>query len=266
MRGISKVINEGAGSTWSIHRCHARPIQSGWTSSKACSAPIRSAPSRACALAVSGGSDSTALMVLFADWLRQRRADAGAHTVLTVDHGLRPESAAEARAVADQAAALGFRHALLVWRGPKPSTGLQAAAREARYQLMRDYMGAHDIATLFTAHTRDDQAETLLMRLARGSGLDGLAAIAPSIEAGPYTRSCAANRPAAARGRQGAAASHPGSPRHPVGGGPEQPVAGLRAYPLARRARPISRRSACRARCWPRARGDCSGHARRSIP
>lgn len=139
---------------------------------------------RACALAVSGGSDSTALMVLFADWLRQRRADAGAHTVLTVDHGLRPESAAEARAVADQAAALGFRHAILVWRGPKPSTGLQAAAREARYQLMRDYMGAHDIATLFTGHTRDDQAETLLMRLARGSGLDGLAAIAPWIEAG----------------------------------------------------------------------------------
>jgi tRNA(Ile)-lysidine synthase len=142
---------------------------------------------RACALAVSGGSDSTALAVLFADWLRQRRADAGAHIVLTVDHGLRPESSAEARAVADQATALGFRHAILVWRGPKPSTGLQAAAREARYQLMRDYMGAHDIATLFTAHTRDDQAETLLMRLARGSGLDGLAAIAPWIEAGPYT-------------------------------------------------------------------------------
>ncbi|TMJ78164.1 MAG: tRNA(Ile)-lysidine synthetase, partial [Alphaproteobacteria bacterium] len=94
----------------------------------------------------------------FADWLRQRRADAGAHIVLTVDHGLRPESAAEAGAVVDQATALGFRHAILVWRGPKPSTGLQAAAREARYQLMRDYMGAHDIATLFTAHTRDDQA------------------------------------------------------------------------------------------------------------
>jgi tRNA(Ile)-lysidine synthase len=139
---------------------------------------------RACALAVSGGSDSTALMVLFVDWLRQRRADTGVHTVLTVDHSLRPESAAEARAVADQAAALGFRHTILVWRGPKPSTGLQAAAREARYRLMRDYMGAHDIATLFTAHTRDDQAETLLMRLARGSGLDGLAAIAPWIETG----------------------------------------------------------------------------------
>src|SRR2546423_10188586 len=85
-----------------------------------------------CALAVSGGSDSTALMVLFADWLRQRRADPGAHTVLTVDHGLRPESAVEARAVADQATALGFRHATLGWSGPKPSTRLQAAARAAR--------------------------------------------------------------------------------------------------------------------------------------
>jgi tRNA(Ile)-lysidine synthase len=143
---------------------------------------------RACVLAVSGGSDSTTLMVLFAEWLRHRRADASAHTVLTVDHCLRPESGAEARAVADQAAALGFRHAILAWRGPKPRTGVQAAAREARYQLMCDYMGAHDIATLFTAHTRDDQAETLLMRLARGSGLDGLAAIAPWIEMGSCTR------------------------------------------------------------------------------
>lgn len=146
--------------------------------------PCAEQAERACALAVSGGSDSTALMVLFADWLRQRRADAGVHTVLTVDHGLRPESAAEARAVADHAAALGFRHAVLAWRGPKPATGLQAAARAARYQLMRAHMAAHGIATLLTAHTRDDQAETLLMRLARGSGLDGLAAIAPSIETG----------------------------------------------------------------------------------
>ena len=140
----------------------------------------------ACALAVSGGIDSTALMVLFADWLRQRRADAAAHTVLTVDHGLRPESAAEARAVAGQASALGFRHTVLTWGGPKPKTGIQAAAREARYQLIFDYMTAHDIPTLLTAHTRDDQAETLLMRLARGSGVDGLAGMAPCNEAGSH--------------------------------------------------------------------------------
>jgi len=130
-------------------------------------------------LAVSGGSDSTALMVLFADWLRQEGCATGGHTVLTVDHRLRPESAAEARYVVDRAGALGFRHATLVWEGDKPATGLQAAARAARYGLMGDYLRAHGVGTLFTAHTRDDQAETLLMRLARGSGVDGLAGIAP---------------------------------------------------------------------------------------
>jgi tRNA(Ile)-lysidine synthase len=137
------------------------------------------------ALAVSGGSDSTALMVLVADWLHRHGRDPAAHIVLTVDHGLRPESGAEAAAVADRADALGFRHATLVWEGPKPQTGIQAAARDARYRLMRDHTRAHGIATLLTAHTLDDQAETLLMRLARGSGLDGLAAIAPSTHFGP---------------------------------------------------------------------------------
>jgi tRNA(Ile)-lysidine synthase len=137
------------------------------------------------ALAVSGGSDSTALMVLFADWLRQRGADPAAHTVLTVDHRLRPESAAEAEAVAGLAAKLGFRHATLVWEGAKPQTGLQAAAREARYRLMADHLRSCGTPMLLTAHTRNDQAETLLMRLARGSGLDGLAGIAPSARLGP---------------------------------------------------------------------------------
>ena len=148
-------------------------------------APHKESVDRASALAVSGGSDSTALMVLFADWLRQGGADTGAHTVLTIDHRLRPGSAAEARVVADHAIALGFRHAILAWQGPKPQTGVQAAAREARYRLMWDYMGAHDVATLLAAHTRDDQAETLLMRLARGSGLDGLSAMALWVEVGP---------------------------------------------------------------------------------
>lgn len=137
------------------------------------------------ALAVSGGSDSTALMVLFAEWLRREGGDVGRHTVLTVDHALRPESAAEARAVAVQAAALGFRHATLVWESAKPRTGIQAAARKARYRLMGGYLHAHGIGTLVTAHTRDDQAETLLMRLGRGSGLDGLAGIAPSTRVTP---------------------------------------------------------------------------------
>jgi tRNA(Ile)-lysidine synthase len=134
------------------------------------------------ALAVSGGSDSTALMVLFADWLRQSGRSVGEITVLTVDHGLRPETAAEAGAVGEHAAALGYRHAVLAWGGAKPSTGVQAAARAARYRLMAEYAAAHGIALILTGHTADDQAETLLMRLARGSGLDGLSAMAPLTE------------------------------------------------------------------------------------
>jgi tRNA(Ile)-lysidine synthase len=131
------------------------------------------------ALAVSGGSDSTALMVLMAEWIGQSGRSLQVCTVLTVDHRLRPESASEAEAVARQAAALGLRHATLVWDGDKPRTGLQAAARAARYRLMAAYARANGIGTICTAHTQDDQAETLLMRLARGSGLDGLAAMAP---------------------------------------------------------------------------------------
>ncbi|KAB2919691.1 MAG: tRNA lysidine(34) synthetase TilS [Hyphomicrobiaceae bacterium] len=127
------------------------------------------------ALAVSGGSDSTALMVLCADWLGQIGAPTAGLTVLTVDHGLRPQSAEEARLVAHRAADLGFAHATLVWEGAKPQTGLQAAARAARYRLMGAYVHHHGLGWLLTAHTAEDQAETVLMRLARGSGLDGLA-------------------------------------------------------------------------------------------
>ena len=129
------------------------------------------------ALAVSGGSDSTALMVLFADWLGARRLAASDCTVLTVDHGLRPAANWEARAVAAHAQQCGFRHVVLVWQGPKPVSGIQAAARAERYRLMIDYCQTHDLDVLLTAHTADDQAETLLMRLARGSGLIGLSAM-----------------------------------------------------------------------------------------
>ena len=145
-------------------------------------APLLPGAGEPVALAVSGGCDSTALMALFADWLGGEGADAGRHVVLTVDHRLRPESTAEAGAVAARAAALGFAHATLVWEGEKPRSGIQAAARAARYRLMLGYLAAHRITTLITAHTQDDQAETLLMRLARGSGLDGLAGVAPALD------------------------------------------------------------------------------------
>jgi tRNA(Ile)-lysidine synthase len=130
------------------------------------------------ALAVSGGPDSLALLTLAARW-RASRGGMPRLTVLTVDHGLRPQSQAEAGMVARRAQSFGLPHAILVWAhdGMRRSGALQEAARAARYGLMTDYCHRHDIAALVTAHQLDDQAETVLMRLARGSGLDGLAAI-----------------------------------------------------------------------------------------
>jgi tRNA(Ile)-lysidine synthase len=154
--------------------------------------PVFGTPAGGVALAVSGGSDSTGLMVLSAEWLAQTGQDAGASFVLTVDHGLRPQSASEARWVAQAALRLGFRHAVLPWLGAKPKTGLQAAARAARYALLADFMRQAGLVVLVTAHTADDQAETLLMRLARGSGVDGLAAMAPWTSLAPPT--CAGGR------------------------------------------------------------------------
>ncbi|MBI2718195.1 MAG: tRNA lysidine(34) synthetase TilS [Rhizobiales bacterium] len=123
------------------------------------------------ALAVSGGSDSLGLAHL------ARRGFAGRLTALTVDHGLRPESAAEARQVAGWMAGLGIDHEILRWQGPKPQTGIQARARAARYDLMANWCAAHGVSHLLTAHTLDDQAETVLMRLARTTSLDSLAGI-----------------------------------------------------------------------------------------
>ena len=144
--------------------------------------PLEAYP--AAALAVSGGPDSMALMHLACRW-RSLKGHAGTRfTVLTVDHRLRPESGAEAAFVAAEAQRLGLAHARLAWAGEKPKTGIQAAARRARYDLMTGYCRAQGIACLVTAHTEDDQAETFLMRLARGSGLDGLSAMASVSERG----------------------------------------------------------------------------------
>ena len=120
-----------------------------------------------------------ALMVLAERWLNLTGRNPAAITVATVDHGLRPESKEEAAFVAAHARDLGFSHATIKWTGGKPKTGIQAAARRARYDLLASHALSCGAACVVTAHTEDDQAETLLMRLRRGSGVDGLAAMAP---------------------------------------------------------------------------------------
>ena len=129
-------------------------------------------PAPRLAVAVSGGPDSLALAILAERWARAR---GGGVTALVVDHGLRPDSAAEARRVGAWLAARGIAHALLEWRGPKPATGIQEAARAARYALLAEWCRAHRHLHLLTAHHRDDQAETVLIRRRAGSGPDGLA-------------------------------------------------------------------------------------------
>lgn len=132
-------------------------------------------------LAVSGGPDSLALMWLAARWRRARKHGPEL-VVVTVDHGLRPEAAREAREVKRLARAWGLGHHTRRWRGDKPATGLPAAAREARYALLANVARRCGARCIVTAHTRDDQAETVVMRLSRGSGLTGLRGIAPATE------------------------------------------------------------------------------------
>ena len=124
-------------------------------------------------LAVSGGPDSTALLWLAARW-RGRRKRGPTLIAVTVDHGLRPESAHEAQTVARLARKLGVAHRTLRWTGKKPKTGIQEAARGARYLLLADAARRGGARHILTAHTLDDQAETVLFRLARGSGIAGL--------------------------------------------------------------------------------------------
>ena len=131
------------------------------------------------AVAVSGGPDSLALALLAQAWAQH---NAGPIVALTVDHGLREAAAAEARQVRQWLAAQGISHHILKWRGPKPARGVQAAAREARYRLLADWCRRHGMLNLLLAHHCDDQAETVLFRLTRGSGLDGLAGMAAITE------------------------------------------------------------------------------------
>lgn len=127
-------------------------------------------------LAVSGGPDSTALMVLAARWRKTLKVKPKLIAV-TVDHGLRKEAKREAANVARLARKLAIAHRTLRWTGRKPKTGLQEAARMARYRLLADAARKANASHILTAHTRDDQAETVLIRMSRGSGMSGLAAM-----------------------------------------------------------------------------------------
>lgn len=131
------------------------------------------------AVAVSGGADSLALALLLQDWVGSR---GGRLTALTVDHGLRPESAVEAASVKRMLRAHGIAHQTLPWRREDRTGNLQAAARAARYALLMAWCRAKGVLHLATAHHLDDQAETFLLRLGHGSGPDGLAAMAPVVE------------------------------------------------------------------------------------
>ena len=132
-------------------------------------------------LAVSGGPDSVALMWLAARW-RKAFARGPRLIAVTIDHGLRKEAAREAREVKRLARMLDVEHRTLRWTGDKPSRGVPAAARDARYRLLAQASRAARATHVLTAHTRDDQAETLLMRLLRGSGIAGLSAMARESE------------------------------------------------------------------------------------
>jgi tRNA(Ile)-lysidine synthase len=142
-------------------------------------APWKTVP--AVVLAVSGGPDSVALMWLAARWRRGLKRGPRLIAV-TIDHGLRTEAAREAREVKRLAKTLAIEHRTLRWTGTKPKTGVPAAAREARYALLAKAARASGATRVATAHTRDDQAETLLMRLLRGSGIAGLGAMTADTE------------------------------------------------------------------------------------
>lgn len=138
-------------------------------------APFQFAVDDVLAVAVSGGPDSMALLHIAV--MEARESGRKVHA-LTVDHGLRPEARAEAEQVAKWALALGVPHTILTHDGVVPTADIQASARDIRYGLMGQWCRDHAAAALLVAHTQDDQAETFLLRLGRGSGVDGLSGMA----------------------------------------------------------------------------------------
>ena len=131
------------------------------------------------AVAVSGGADSLALILLCKNWVDMRK---GTVSALSVDHGLREGSTDEIKQLGKWLIARGIEHIALTWKGDKPLTGLQAAARTARYNLLENWCRKHNVLHLLLGHHQDDQAETFLLRLAHDSGIDGLAGMADIIE------------------------------------------------------------------------------------
>lgn len=126
-------------------------------------------------MALSGGSDSMALLHLTLAWAAASKCHVSA---LVVDHQLRAGSSDEASAVAGRAEAAGATSTILRWDGPHPSAGIQEAARDARYSLMIAWCRGQGVGDLLVGHQMEDQAATVLMRIQRGSGVDGLAAMA----------------------------------------------------------------------------------------
>jgi tRNA(Ile)-lysidine synthase len=126
------------------------------------------------AVAVSGGADSLSLCLLADEWAR---ASGREIVALSIDHALRAQSAGECQFVKGTLNAYGIEHHTLVWEGEKPLSGIQAAARQARYQLLQDWCDGEGIRDLLVGHHQNDQAETFMMRLVRGSSVDGLSAM-----------------------------------------------------------------------------------------
>ncbi len=135
------------------------------------------------AVAASGGADSTALTALACEWAAAR---GGMVTALVVDHGLRPESVEEARQTRGRLEALGAAVDILTWIGPKPGTGIQAAARAARYALLGEWCASAGVLHLLVAHHADDQAETVALRTEQASGPVGLAGMSAVVERADY--------------------------------------------------------------------------------
>lgn len=152
-------------------------------------------------VAVSGGSDSLTLLMLAADFCA---ASGATCLAVTVDHGLRPEAASEARQVRRACDQLGIVHSILKWRREDDGPVGQDAARQARHRLLAGWATRSGIGQIALGHTRDDRLETFLMRARQGSGWHGLAGLMPNgySPVWPEGRGVALVRPLLAFGRE----------------------------------------------------------------